>query len=75
MRQVKNLELHLSMGLPNILIFTWPNALVEASSHQEILFTDSDENLSVSFNFEGNSLIFKLIFGVQQKAKYFLQKS
>lgn len=71
----KNLELHLSMGLPNILTFTWPHALEEASSRQEILFTDSDENLSVSFNFEGNFLILKLIVGGQQKAKYFLQKS
>ncbi|WP_336942560.1 hypothetical protein [Acinetobacter modestus] len=71
----KNLELHLSMGLPNILTFTWSHALEEASSRQEILFTESDENLSVSFNFEGNSLIFKLIVGGQQKAKYFLQKS
>lgn len=71
----KNLELHLSMGLPNILTFTWSHALEEASSHQKILFIESDENLSVSFNFEGNSLILKLIVGGQQKEKYFLQKS
>lgn len=71
----KNLELHSSMGLPNILIFTWPHALEEISSFQDILFTESDENVSVSFNFEENTLLFKLIIGGQQKVEYFLKKA
>ncbi|MCG8033808.1 MAG: hypothetical protein JAZ03_16765, partial [Candidatus Thiodiazotropha taylori] len=45
----QNLELHASVGLPNIITFTWPYALQETSDKQEICFHESDEYLSIVF--------------------------
>nr|WP_086939114.1 hypothetical protein [Thaumasiovibrio occultus] len=71
----ENLELHASMGLPNIITFTWPYALEETSNVQEICLRESDEHLSIGFLFEAESLIFTLTIGGKEKAKYVLQKA
>ena len=71
----ENLELHASMGLPNIITYTWPYALKETSNTQEICLKESDGNLSINFSFEGEALVFLLTIGGKEKAKYVLQKA
>lgn len=71
----ENLELHVSMGLPNIITFTWPYALEETSNRQDICLKERDENLSITFSFDSGSLVFKLTVGGKEKAKYLLQKA
>ena len=70
----ENLELHASMGLPNIITFTWPYALEETSTVPEICLRESEEHLSIGFLFEAESLIFTLTIGDKEKTKYVLQK-
>lgn len=71
----ENLELHASIGLPNIITYTWPHALEETGNTQVICLKESDGNLSIIFSFEGESLVFLLTIGGKEKAKYALQKA
>lgn len=71
----ENLELHASMGLPNIITFIWPYALEETSCDIEICLKESDGSLSIIFDFEGESLSFKLTLAGKEKACYVLQKT
>ena len=71
----ENLEFHVSMGLPNIMIFTWPHAFEQTSAKQEICFTEDDGDLSITLVFEGDSLLFQLNISGEQKANYALQKA
>ncbi|WP_146168181.1 hypothetical protein [Pseudomonas mangrovi] len=71
----KNLELHASMGLPNIITFSWPHALEETSTILEICFQEVDNNLSINFRFEGKKLTFSLALGGVNKSNYVLRKA
>ena len=71
----ENLELHASMGLPNIITFSWPHALEETSSNQEIRFQEVDQNLFIVFEFEGNKLNLKFVVSNEEKSNYKLHKA
>ena len=71
----ENLELHASVGLPNIIVFTWPYALEETKENQIIKFNEQDSGMSIILNFKTNSLNFMLEIDNKEKATYELYKA
>jgi hypothetical protein len=73
----ENLEFHASVGLPNIIVFTWPHAFKKIQDTEQIKLVDrdlgSDMELCISFC-EGN---FNLTFIVNGKVNksYALSKA
>lgn len=70
----RNLELHASVGLPHITVFTWPHALAETGEKVEINFKEADVGLEILMAFEAHSLVFSLSLGEQEKSRFVLQK-
>ena len=71
----ENLELHASVGLPNIITFSWPFALEETEDEVSVEFTEQDVSMGISLVFSEKILTFMLKMGSELKAKYVLQKA
>lgn len=69
------LKLHASVGLPNIIVFSWPHALEETVENIEIDFKEVDVNLGISLSFDKSQMTFSLSVGGKEKSTYALQKT
>jgi hypothetical protein len=70
-----NLELHASVGLPNIIVFNWPHALNETTEILKIDFKEADTDLGISIAFDKSALTFSLSIGDKEKSTHALQKA
>jgi len=71
----ESLKLYASIGFSNIYEFSWPYAFDETSRAQQINFQEKDGNISLSFVFEEDSMIFSLKVGESEGSRYVLRKA
>ena len=71
-----DLKLHASLGLPNIMVFSWPHALEETGENVVIEFKEQGVSLAVTLDFNRQGgLEFSIKVGERQQAKHILQKA
>ena len=71
----EKLELHASVGLPNIITFSWPHALEEITGVIDIKFSEDDVSMGITLGFNEDQLTFIVTLGSTIKAKHVLQKA
>ncbi|RDH44618.1 hypothetical protein [Zooshikella ganghwensis] len=72
----ENLELHASVGLPNIIVFSWPHALEKVDGDLTIHFTENNlaARLEISLSFSEGSLKLSFIVNGKVCRAYILSK-
>lgn len=68
----ENLELHASIGFPNIITLSWPHAFDEVSPAQEICFQGDDLDFCIILAFDKERLMYEVKLGERSKVKHLL---